>query len=148
MSIRAIIDQIYSINDVPARFVDGRSALQPILATLNRELPADLVEYLETCIPTENYGGIVEFHPVDTLIEENRDYVPGADTIRQGFLCIAKEGDGSQFAYCCDDRRVYHINVEAGKDAQGTREKAGESWNSLEEFLNAALKELRELEDL
>ena len=144
MSIRAIINRICEADVSPPGFVEDWSPLQPVLDVLQRDLPKELAEYVETCIPTESYGRMVEFHSLRTLIEENSDYVPGADTIKQGFLCIAKEGDGSQFAYCCDDRRVYHISEEAGEDAVATRNDAYESRNSLADFLNGYLTALRE----
>jgi hypothetical protein len=147
MSIRAIIDLICETDDLPTGFVEDWSPIQPLLDVLGRKLPPDLAEYIEKCIPTASYGRMVEFHSLDRLIEENRDYVPGADTIHQGFLCFAKEGDGSQFAYCCDDRWVYHISEEAGEDTQATRTAAYESWNSLADFLSDYLVVLRELNE-
>ena len=86
MRVRAIIDRICEADVSPPGFVEDWSPLQPVLDTLGRDLPHDLVEYIETCLPTEDYGRMVEFHSIKTLIEENRDCVPGSDTIKQGIL--------------------------------------------------------------
>lgn len=131
-------------NDTPT-FVTDRSTLQPILDQLNAEQPADLVEYLDHCIPTRSYGRMVEFHGYETLIAENRDYVPGGDTIKQDLLCIAKECDGSQFAYDVLSGKIYHIGEEASDTAHETREDAYQSWDSFIEFLEWYLVDLREV---
>ena len=140
----AIAEICRTDNDTPV-FVTDRSTLQPILDQLNADLPQDLIEYLDHCIPTESYGRMVEFHGYETLIEENRDYVPGGDTIKQDLLCIAKEGDGSQFAYDVRTGKILHIGQTASETAEKTREEAWESWGSFIEFLNWYLHDLREV---
>ena len=144
-TIREVIADICRTdNDTPI-FVSDRTTLQPILDQLNAELPEDLLEYLNYCIPTESYGRMVEFHGYETLIEENRDCVPGADTIKQDLLCLAKEGDGSQFAYDVLTGKIFHIDEEASETPLETRDDAYRSWDSLIEFLNWYLDDLREV---
>jgi hypothetical protein len=140
----AIAEICRTDNDTPT-FVTDRSTLHPILNQLKADLPADLIEYLDHCIPTKSYGRMVEFHGCETLIAENRDYVPGGDTIKQDLLCIAKEGDGSQFAYDVLSGKIYHIGEEASDTPQETREDAYESWDSFIEFLGWYLEDLREV---
>ena len=66
---------------------------------------------------------MIEFHDLDTLIDEHEEYLPGADAIKQGFLCIAKEGDGTQFAYDVHTGKMYHIEI-AYDAADATRDRS------------------------
>lgn len=86
---------------------------------------------------------MVVFHGYKTLIEENRDYVPGGDTINQDLLCLAKEGDGSQFAYDVQTGKIFHIGQTASETPIETRENAYQAWDTLVEFLNWYLSNLR-----
>lgn len=103
-------------------------------------VPSDLQEYLDDCLLSESYGDHIEIHGYERLLEENETLVPGADTIHQGFLCIAKEPDGSQFAYNCDDRKVYHISEEAGASAKATIDGAYGYWDSLAQFIEECIQ--------
>ena len=55
-------------------------------------------------------------------------------------MCIAKEADGSQFAYLCRDKKVYHIPEEAGSTADETIAMSYDSWDTLEAFLKNCIQ--------
>lgn len=141
--IEALINEIGLLHDHTPDYEREYIALHPVLAKLPTPLPDDLTEYLDTCIPRHRYGSSVEFHDLPTLLEENRDTVPGADAIEQGFFCFAKEGDGSQFAYCTETHRIYHLGFTIGDTATDTRSGAWDSWDSFASFLEGHIADLR-----
>lgn len=126
----------------PPELTGDRSRLQPFLDQLNGGLPRDFIEYLDHGIPAEPYGLRVEFHDLESLIIEHEEAEPGADAIQQGFFCIAKEGDGTQFAYDISTRKVLQIEC-AYETADDTRKESWNEWNSLLEFLTWVLDDLR-----
>lgn len=144
MKIKKIIEDINKVDDQNTVFEESSSTLKSKFKILEN-IPKDLNEYLEFCIPKQPYGRMVEFHDIYTIIEENTECVPGADTIEQGFFCFAKSGDGTQFAYLTQNKKVYQLNYNAGEDLEETLEETIAEWPSLESFLQNYLKELKEI---
>ncbi len=130
-------------NDPPT-FASGRLPLQPLLTQLGVRLPEDIGEYVDHCIPDVAFGPLVEFHDVESLLVEHDELEPGADLLAQGFLCIGKEGDGTQFAYDLHTSKVFHVE-SAYDTADDTREEAWYEWDSLVDFLGWVLQSLRAL---
>ena len=144
MNLRHQVDTIYRERDRSTDFELSTERLIPILKTLGGPIPAELQEYLDTCIPTHSTDtGPVQFHGIDDLICENSEAVPGMDTIHQRMVCLAKDGGGDQFAFCIDERKVYHIDVEAGVDAAATKRKSYASWATIDAFLEWTIEQLR-----
>ena len=113
------------------------AALKETLNMLGSSLPPELVEYLQTCVPSSSYEAWkINFYDVQDMVEQNRDYEPGCHVCSHGFLCFACEGDGSQYAYCIGTNRVFHLGFDYGENAQETREMAWKSWPSLSTFLD------------
>ncbi len=114
----------------------------PRLAEITAKLPCippDLAEYLDGCLLADSYGDLIELHGYERLIEENESLLPGAENLVHGFLCIAREQDGSQFAYSCHDGRVYHIFEDPGASPQEIVEGSDACWQSLADFLQECI---------
>ncbi len=133
-SIAQLIDEIRALNDEDVSSAADVSPLAPVLHRLGSRPTRELDEYLRRCVPQFPMGRLVEFHDLEALIDEHTALEPGLALIDQGFLCIAKEGDGSQFAIEVATGRVFHLEVH-GDDADQTREEAWNEWASLRDFL-------------
>lgn len=147
MRIRQLIEDICDADGDPKTFTQDHSGLLPALKKLGGSVPEDLQEYLDFCIPTSSYGRMVEFHSVSRMLEENTEYVPGADSVAQGFWCFAKAGDGSQYAYSMDDRKIYLIGPGSEKTKELTKAHAESVWDSLQALLEWYLQELTKVLD-
>lgn len=137
--IARLVKKIAGLSGTEFSPVVFKPRLEEITDKLPR-VPTDLQEYLYDCLLSESYGDQIELHGYERLLEENDALVPGAETIKQGFLCIAKEPDGSQFAYNCTDKRIYHISEEAGVSPEATIEEAYGCWDSLVQFLEECIQ--------
>ena len=71
MKIKKIIEDINKVDDQNTVFEESSSTLKSKFKILEN-IPKDLNEYLEFCIPKQPYGRMVEFHDIYTIIEENR----------------------------------------------------------------------------
>ena len=140
---RAIPSIVHAISKLkfgnpPFQFEADAEPLAPLLAQLNAPLPADLKQYLDHCIPVgDGEFGIVEFHTLETLLEEQTEADPGCDVFPHGFFCFAKEGDGSQFAFCIHDERIYQLHAGDGENGtiQTIQQCAETTWPTLRDFL-------------
>lgn len=141
-SLKTIVNSIYAQRfaaDWSVEFESNVDRLDPLLDQLGSVVPDALRDYLNHCIPTGGVGagGLVDFHELEDLILEHTEAVPGCDFLPHGFFSIAKEGDGSQFAFCIHDSRVYHLGSGAGRDGTiaSIQESARSAWSTLAEFL-------------
>ncbi len=98
--------------------------------------PADLEEYFSNCLPDRSFGRMIRFHCPTTILSENTECVPGLDAIKQGFLCLAGAGDGSQYAYHLPSRTIHLLDTHVYDTEAETLKSSYEHWDSLEEFLS------------
>ena len=136
LAIRSLIAKICELGGDSKNFVRSHHEIEPILNSLGAKIPKDLQEYIAHYIPEKSYGRQVTFHSLTGLIEEHTQAIPACEVLNFGFFCFAQEGDGSQFAYCVHDQRIYHLgfNIEY-ESTDEVIEKAWHSWPSLQSFL-------------
>lgn len=134
--IRELIDQVLTAYGHARSFVTDRSSLDPTLDRLPEDLPPDLLEYLDACIPIESYGTreTYSFHNLSDMILNNERAVPGCEMVEHGMLCLAGSNDGSQYAYCVYNGEIYHLDCEDYLEPEETLQDGG-SYDSLEDFL-------------
>lgn len=139
-SIPSIVHAIYEQRpgNPSLQFEANTEPLAPLLAQWKAPLPDDLKQYVDHCIPVgDGDFGSIEFHTMETLLEEQTEADPGCEVFPHGFFCFAKEGDGSQFAFCIHDARIYQLHAGDGESGtiQSIQQSAEKTWPSLLDFL-------------
>lgn len=112
---------------------------------LQLDWPTDLEEYVSTCLPDRSFGRMVRFHSPKAMYSENTEYVPGYDAIKQGFLCIAGAGDGSQYAYHVPSGQIHLLDTHVYETEERTLKCSYEKWDCLADFLEYYISQLKEL---
>ncbi len=120
------------------------SPVQGLRGILTAEWPADLEDYLANCLPDRSFGRMIRFHSPKAILSENTESVPGIDSIKQGFLCIASDGGGSQYAYHLPSHGIHLLDTHVYESEEETLQSSFEDWPSLAEFLEYYENELVE----
>ncbi len=140
--LNELISSIAKRHGVSPAFVKPSEELDPILEKLGSPIPDDLRQYLDNSLMRQSLvAGSTVIHSADWVVLENRDYVPGADMVEHGMLCLAKASDGSQFAYSISDSAIYWIDCEDYLQPEAVKEQ-GPWRDSLKAFLSELLHDV------
>lgn len=145
-TVLELIDLLYETAGASVDFTTDTSGLAPVLARLGGPVPSELLAYIENRIPTETISqGPVWFYDVDSIVFASESAIPAVTVTPYGFFCFAQEGDGSAFAYCVHDSRIYHLGfVNEGQygptmTTKLIQDNAWETWPNFRSFLQSQL---------
>jgi len=142
--IRELLFELFAYYKIEPEFEPIGDQADALLERAGGNLDSQMTEYLRESFLSHESAFEIEFHGLGDLIEENRDLAPGAYVIDHGFICFAKDGDGSQFAYSTFDAKIYHLGFDVGNTREEIVEKAWADWPDFESFLRHKISILRD----